>query len=75
MEDDTRKLIFAASSCGYEDGWTMKIFEQDDKLWYHYCWTCEGYSDDDTIEITQERALELMFECAEHEDEVPEWFF
>jgi hypothetical protein len=64
-----RKLLFSASSHGYEEGYTVKIYEDSGRLQLHIYGHACLIGDYETVrEISQDAAMELMLEEAENED-------
>ncbi len=65
---EDRKILWSASNCGYEDGWSVEIFEYRGKLYKHSI-VCGFFSHDEEIEeISQDEGLSIMFEELEYED-------
>lgn len=62
-------ILFHAINHGYDEGYETTIYQKDDKLYQHIIGNnLIGGDFDETYEISQEEALEIMFEEVENED-------
>jgi hypothetical protein len=64
-----KNVLFEASDYGYEEGWSLEIYELNNKLYLYESSSGGGYSGEGTEEISQNEALKLMVENEEYEDD------
>ena len=66
-----KNILFESSEYGYEEGHTVRIWEENGKYFVRQCGNCvchAPFHEDHTYEVTSDEAIKIALEEANFED-------